>query len=230
MTETRPIIIRGPVLASIRAGQRTHLCLPATFVPGRRLAVGQEARERADRLSAGTMAMPTAWTRLGPGDMLWVQEETGSLIDRKDPALSRRFFKLELPGGHIPVPGGAKGARYETSSLDAAKLTREDSRYTLAVDAVRVFRAWDITWDEIRAEGAFDAHQTMGAWWGYRYGFALGAWDENPEVCGLSFRFIDGNIDTGQKWGPDPKPTNPNSAKTARLITEMGERWARGEE
>lgn len=227
MTEIRPIMLRGPMVDQIRKGQRTHMCLPSTFVPGRRLAVSQEARDHAVRASFGTMALPTAWTKLRAGDMLWVQEEAAALIDRRDPAGSRRFFKLDLHGGHVPIPGGAKGGRYETVTYDASKLEREDSRYTLAIAGVRVFRAWDITWDEIRAEGSFDAHQTMGAWWEYRYAFVLGSWKENPEVCGLSFRFVDGNVDTGERWVPDPPPAN--SARTAQYLRELDQRRRGGE-
>lgn len=196
----RPIMLRPSQIKNIRAGLQTHLTMAASFVPGRRLAVGAEAKELADRATAGVMRIPTAWTKLRGGDMLWVQEETAFLNDKRNPAGSRWFYRADLLGGHVPLPSGSKGARYETGWADASKLTRENSRFVLAIEAVAVLSAQALTWDEVKAEGPFDQHQTLGAWWNARYGVQLGAWDENPTVCGLTFRFVEGNIDTGLRW------------------------------
>ncbi len=219
----RPIMLRAQTLIGIRAGRRTHLTMAATFVPGRRTPVGEGSRLAASR--TGGMVMPTPWAGLKPGDRLWVQEEVVILHDQHISEASQSFYKTELPTGQPPIPGrGTKGSRYRTETIDAIRMPREHSRYTLALVDVRHFRAAEITWDEIKAEGDFDPHQTKGAWWQYRYGIAM-PWAENPEAVGLTFEFVDGNIDTGERWVPDAPPGNPNSTDTKAVMDAMFGTW-----
>lgn len=198
MTIARPIMLHANRVKAIREGKQTHLTMAAWFKPGGRTAVGLEAKLEAERASG--MRMPTPWTKLAPGDMLWVQEETAYLTDKRDSTGSRWFFRADLVGGHVPVPGGSRALRYDTGWVDASKLTRENSRYTLAIEGMRVMRAQQLGWAELDREGPRDPHMTIGAWWNSRYGAMLGDWKENPEVCALAFRFVDGNIDTGARW------------------------------
>jgi hypothetical protein len=191
-------MLRPQVLLGARAGTRTHLCLPATFLPKTRTAVGEEARAR--NASAGVLRMPSLWVKLEVGDRLWVQEDVAELHDRRG-VHSRAFYKLDLTGGHVPIPGGAKGSRYTTRTVEARLMPRDHSRYTLEVTGVAEFRAQEIGWDRIAAEGPHDKHQTMGQWWERAYGFTM-PWSENPPLIGLSFKFTDANVD-GQRWVPD---------------------------
>lgn len=198
----RPIMLRAALVTSIRKGTRTHLIMAASFIPGRRTAVGAEARAADEK--AGVMRLPTPWVKLQPGDRLWVQEETSTMVDTRNMAGTRVHYRAELPGGHVPIPGGSKGTRYTVHHNDARQLPREESRFFLAVTGVRLFRAQDMSWEIAKAEGGYYPAETMGAWWQRNYGLTM-PWEENPEVVGIAFTFQDGNIDTGIKWGPDPK-------------------------
>lgn len=197
----RPIILRASWILSARAGKRSHIILPATFVPKARIAVGAEAKAHQARDPG--MRMPTPWSRLVPGDRLWVQEDVSCLIDGKNEGNNRCFYKVDLPGGHVPITGGVKGARYRTAGVLPHHMVREHSRYTLEVTGVRAFNAQDVSWDEMTAEGDWDGRQTKGAWWMHRYGVQM-PWDENPPVVGLSFKFLTENID-----GAMPAPDGP---------------------
>jgi hypothetical protein len=196
-------MLREALVNSIRRGARTHLIMPATFLPNRRTAVGAEAKAADEK--AGVMRLPSPWVSLQPGDRLWVKEEMANMMDSKDHLASRQYYRAELRGGHVPIPGGAKGTRYSVTYTDARHMQRDESRFYLAVISARHFRARDMTWEIAKAEGGYYPAETMGAWWQRSYGFTM-PWDENPEVVGIAFTFQDGNIDTGIKWGPDPKP------------------------
>ncbi len=201
--QTHPIPMRGGFIMQMRTGKRTHVFLPASYIPGARRAVTEEGRKMAAKVGH---PIPTKYARLKPGDRLWVQEETAALIDLKNYGLgSKAFYKVELPGGHVPIPGGARGTKWKTASYLAKDLKREDSRYTLDVIGARVCRAWEITWEEVARESTHHAHQSKNAWWESQYGLVM-PWASNPEVVSLDFNFRDGNIDSGTRWAPEPVP------------------------
>jgi hypothetical protein len=197
--------LRSAFLATARSGARTHIFLPATYVPGRRPGEVTGQMPKAVREAA---PLPTRWARLAAGDRLWVQEEIAALIDARYNEVAQSFYKIELKGGHVPIPNGTRAGRWQTKTFDANKCTRESSRFTLEITAVRATRAHEITWEEIKREGTYQPHSTLGSWWGYQYGILM-PWAENPAVLGVDFRFLDANIDTGQRWVPETKPSAP---------------------
>lgn len=213
----RPIILRPSFIVEIRNGARRHVCMPGRFIPGQRSAIGAEAKERAGR--SGAMSMPTPWASLEPGDKLWVQEQISGLFDERHNEVAKTYYTLDLQSGRVPIPGGVRGGKWSTKSWDATKCPKNASRYTLEITGVRLFTAREITWPEVEREGTYRAYDTLGAWWGRFYGVTL-PWEENPPVVGLDFTFIDGNIETGQRWVQEIEPA-PHAGGAGALIEKM---------
>lgn len=216
----RPIMLRPAFVLTARAGTRTHFFMPGTFVPGGRTVIGDEAKQR--QANSGMMKYASPWSKLEPGDRLWLQEDIAALIDVKTYGLkSRSFYKIDLPGGHVPIPGGAKGTAWRTELFPAKKMTRELSRYTFEVTAVRNCRAQEITWDEVKREQtSWDPYMTLGQWWGQQYGLIM-PWAENPEVVGIDFTFTNANVDTGEAFVPDPPPPPRDRAPLDALFARF---------
>jgi hypothetical protein len=221
LSDAQGINIRPGFVQAIRGGRRTHIFLPGNYVPGQRVGLSKDTRDRMASRGGAPASYPTRWTGLQPGMRLFVQEEISALVDARHPELMQSFYKLDLAGGRVPIPGGVRGSKYRTTAWPANKCTREASRYTLEVTAVRRCYAQDVTWEEMQREGTFDPHATKGTWWGIQYGILM-PWAENPEVVGMDFTFVDGNIDTGVRWVPEARPVNPNSARTAALMASWG--------
>ena len=187
--------------------------MPGDFIPNRRTALGAEARAEQEK-RGGFLRLPTPWAKLAPGDRLWVQEEIAVLIDLTYGEVTKTFYKMELPGGHVPIPGGAKRARWLTKSIEARKCTREQTRYWLEITDVSQCRARDVTQEQMRREGTNDIGIHLNEWWPRYYGIVMPL-AENPAVIGLGFKFIDAHIDTGMRWElpAPPAPKNPDYLK-----------------
>lgn len=147
--------------------------------------------------------------RLQTGDRLWVKEELAVVYKVGDPFNCASYYRADLPNGSPPMPHETRGYRgqfgdkYRSRFVDAKKMKREASRYTLVVEAVRIFPCQDITWEEIAAEGgpAYPA-QTKGGWWGQSYEVFL-PWADNPTIVGVTFNFMAESID-GRAADPVP--------------------------
>lgn len=200
----RPIFLTGAQIRTVRAGRRKHLCMTASMTGGH--------RDAAERLSAARM--PSVWTALQPGDRLWVREDICELLDTRNYLNSQRVYRVDCEYGYIPIPAGDPNrSRWRQRVRGGFHMERRESRYTLLVKAIRIFPCQEISWEEIDAEaGVHYPTDSKGQWWGRSYGLVM-PWYLNPRVVGISFEFIDANIDGHAP--PFAKPAAPAPAASA---------------
>jgi hypothetical protein len=143
----------------------------------------------------------TWWTRVKPGDRLWVREAWAQPFARSD-SNNGVIYRADGPEyNSLAEQKHQWGADAKWSS--PIHMPRWASRLTLIVSATKIERLQDISEEDAKAEGvAWES--TGGAGIGSHYaGFCniwtilngINSWDANPEVVALSFRPILANID-----------------------------------
>lgn len=155
------------------------------------------------RLMTGCVS---SWTRVQPGDRLWVREAWAPDFDGA--ALWR-----ESRWGSEPFSPEDKPVKWRPS----IHMPRWASRLTLIVTATKIERLQEISDDDSLAEGV-DLNGAVAGhdfnidheWWpgGPRRQFERlwrslhgpDSWDANPEVVALTFRVVRANIDSAEAW------------------------------
>lgn len=192
-----PVIFSAPMVLALLAGRKTMT---------RRLRWLNNARERADM--SWTSERESFWTRVQPGDRLWVRE-----------SLTRSGGYIQYAADH-GVGRALWPACWKQDPRPSIYMPRELSRLTLVVTATKIERLQAITNADAIAEGAIIdrdlpggdvpgrepmvridghswEHQTVRLWfhrlWDSLHG--ADAWDENPDVVALSFTVHRENID-----------------------------------
>jgi hypothetical protein len=185
----RPIIFSGAMVQALLAGRKTMT---------RRLALTSRLiREEItpSTYHSKTKIMPSPWQKAAAGDRLWVREN-----------LSKKDFYIHYPAdgeilGWEILRSGSLGRTWPTTWLQNPRpsihMPRDASRLTLIVTEVKVERLWDISDDDIRAEGI---ENTTTSWlnaWRELWESINGPhdWKRNPQVVALSFRVVRSNID-----------------------------------
>lgn len=141
------------------------------------------------------------WTRVQPGDRLWVRETWGApYADRpgvpegRKPQNGDRIVYLANDADAWQWQTGHPGCG-DFCWRPSIHMPRWASRLTLIVEAVKREPLQAISLADVIAEG-IPATAPVGAFpdlWRSLHGPA--SWDENPEVVAISFRTIKANID-----------------------------------
>lgn len=206
MTRDHPIIFSAQMVQALAAGRKTMT---------RRLAgAWRRVPDPVGKLKL-TGFRPTTWTKVMPGDRLWVRENLCAMGN----------WGLWHDAGPIPEQGGflddidERGQtilhRYApTEATDSAVISpihmpRWASRLTLIVTATKVEPLQEITEADAMAEGVERAIAGSGYTGAmaytissYRTGFARlwgDSWLDNPEVVALTFTVHPENIDAMAK-------------------------------
>lgn len=205
----RPIIFSAPMVRAILDGRKTMT---------RRLAWGKPipGLYESDGGPLTPVLRPSPWTRVKPGDRLWVRETFTIGFD---------YDEHDKPIGDEPKPFYAAtfgGRWYETDTdswrdsplwRPSIRMPRWASRLTLIVTATKIERLQEISEVDAKAEGVDP--QIMHANFGYgspnsggEHDYARGfadlwdrlhgpeSWSANPEVVALTFRVVRANIDS----------------------------------
>jgi hypothetical protein len=191
MTIDRPIIFSAPMVRAL---------LDSRKIMTRRMAWHE--RRVADPVGKLKLVgdRPTLWTRVKPGDRLWVREGWRRDVDYGTPV-----YRADYPGGESPPPPDAipliiyKAVNDFYRWQSPIHMARSSSRLTLIVTAVKIERLQKITHEEAEAEGikcdmsvrGFRDH--FSELWNRLHG--PGSWDANPEVFALTFTVHQQNID-----------------------------------
>jgi hypothetical protein len=132
------------------------------------------------------------------GDRLWVRESLRR-FDREPPTAQ---YIADIIGVPAPIgvdrhPNGAALWQWKRKAIPSIHMPRWASRLTLIVTGVKVERLYDISDDDIRAEGIQDTQTSwLNAWRSLWEGInGPGDWETNPFVVALSFRIIKANVD-----------------------------------
>lgn len=183
----RPILFSAPMILALIEGRKTQT---------RRLAVNEDGE-------------PSIWTKILPGDLLWVRE-THAIVPKTAYRASDGVQQTCSKDGFSAAVYWAgwdrsKGLRW----LPSIHMPRWASRLTLEVENVRRERLQDISEDDALAEGcepimASDdeeaetyaaAKDVFSKVWVELHGDNDNAWLRNPEVVAISFRVHQRNID-----------------------------------
>lgn len=160
---------------------------------------------------------PTPWTKVKPGDRLWVRENlacAGSGVWRYAATDSALSFE---PGDPHASAAIAWAHHKETAACSSIHMPRWASRLTLGVTATKIERLQEISEADALAEGIYRERVTVeGREIDGYYGFyddayndsaqkafeclwcglhGCASWDENPEVVVLSFAVHKTNVD-----------------------------------
>lgn len=197
----RPIIFSAPMIRALLDGRKTMTRRLAwrdirdDIVTAKELErlekKGWRAIDGAD--DSTTLAKPSPWQKVKPGDRLWVREA----------------FRVAF--GNVSVYKADLDRNSQLSYKPSIHMPRWASRLTLTVTATKIERLQDISEDDAIAEGvgrdsdgwidylypstqccstARDSFQTL---WTSLHG--ENAWAENPEVVVISFETHRCNID-----------------------------------
>lgn len=200
-----PIIFSAPMVVALLDGRKTMT---------RRLAwrnVGKPG-------DPGRASFHSPWTKVKPGDRLWVRENAWFDKDQIAGLPLRCFFeggRVRLADGRDgSTPGSPDVATAEMFKLNstlklrpAIHMPRWASRLTLTVTATKIERLNDITEADAAAEGwkkrsdkylpgevHYDAARDwFSDLWEKLHGAE--AWKQNPEVVALSFDVSGQNVD-----------------------------------
>lgn len=209
-----PIIFSAPMVRALLDGRKTMT---------RRLKM-QRRKTHPSNESHDWHEIESPWTRVKPGDRLWVRETLCS---------HNQFgFPLGQQPNHDMI--GQRIWSYGADDIDVDSITnrrpsihmpRWASRLTLIVTATKIERLQEITEEDAKAEGiATDIHDGMPKAWISGFAIPVGkgvdfhtisyeheatayfallwehlhgirSWAANPEVVALSFRVVKSNID-----------------------------------
>lgn len=210
----RPIIFSAPMILALLDGRKTQTQrLAERFVPAKR-PPSPHLLDKVGHLK------PTHWTKIKPGDRLWVRETWATWMhapvlpkglggelsrdpedwlykatdtDWNDMDHDRRF----LAEGNAKREDGRSGNYIIRSPIH---MPRWASRLTLVVTAAKIERVQEISGSDVEAEGApnsVDDPLWFVRLWDSVHG--KGAWDSNPEVVALTFAVYHRNIDARGK-------------------------------
>jgi hypothetical protein len=202
ITADMPAIFSAPMVRALLEGRKT-MTRRLAWSEGKPKAIRGKAMTGYRRLSA--------WTRLQPGDRLWVRERINRVAggswqyeaDKKPVELGRDNPRVSdmIAWAH----------HYERDYCPSIHMPRWASRITLIITATKNERVQDITEEDAKAEGVGEPYLGDGdppfveraiivdRWhqfrnvWVHLHGRA--SWDANPEVVAPTFTVHLQNID-----------------------------------
>jgi len=208
----RPIIFSAPMVRALLERHKTQT---------RRLAYGKFVPAKNPKAPKGAgHYKETVWTKAQPGDRLYVRENFRLRADQDDKPPSEDYWKSGAwYAADGSEPTGCQGGPGKLRP--SIHMPRWASRLTLVVTDVRRERLQEITPEDAMAEGIDGTYPDPGPckWrhpeqdrgtsdpchafeWLWDSIHGPDAWDENPEVCAISFQVISKNIDAvGQEVG-----------------------------
>jgi hypothetical protein len=195
------IIMSAPMVRALLDGRKTMTRRILKPQPERFLIDGNPAPisiihvegDRRPRVAVGRV-ITNQEVRYAPGDRLWVREGWRWNVDyHNTPA-----YRVDYPeDSEPPVPE----AFYRWRS--PIHMARRDSRLTLIVTATKIEPVYDISDDDVRAEGVTETDTSwLNAWrqlWESIHGPKH--WESNPDVVALTFKVCQGNIDKLKEAG-----------------------------
>lgn len=189
-----PIIMSGPMVLAALAGHKT-MTRRLAEKPTRTALVHEDDPPLR-------MTVPSRWQRVRPGDRLWVREALN---------WSKRGWVYKADGALIQMnhddPRVAQMVAWahhkEQEYAPSIHMPRWASRLTMVVTASKIEPVYDISDDDIRAEGIIETDTSwLNAWrqlWESIHGPKH--WDSNTDVVAISFKVHQGNIDRLKEAG-----------------------------
>lgn len=161
-----PIIFSAPMVRALLEGRKTMTRRLAWGDMVERIVSeeelqrlerkGWQAIDGADELT--TLAKPSRWQRVTPGDRLWVRESLDLRGDRPDLPIWRASYRADGAPLDLSVPANlafaeGKSGQRRGRFINSIHMPRSFSRLTLIVESVKIEHLQDISDDDAIAEG-----------------------------------------------------------------------------
>ena len=197
----RPILFSAPMVTALLSGRKFQT---------RRLAYRQvvtypgcpKSWGLGEHRGDGYTYLPTIWQKVEPGDRLWVREAWAPEHRCDATPGGRPYDPTILYRESDPEPTTPQWEPFRWRP--SIHMFRCASRLTDIVTEVRLQRLQDISEEDARAEGV--ERPILPHWPAHPYGAAFrglwntlhkpgNRWEDNPEVCAISFEVQERNID-----------------------------------